>query len=165
MKTIVELFKASDLIVISTPVYVDGMPGDLKNLFDRTVAVGNPFLELRDSQTRHPFPEGYIPKKLVLLSSCGLWEMVHFDPLLMHIKAICKNLGLVYSGALLRPHAFALRSFPINDILHAAKQAGVEIATQKCISDTLENTVSRELIPQLDYLTMMNKKAESMLHA
>lgn len=164
MKNIIELFKAAELIVVSTPVYVDGMPGDLKNLFDRTVAVGNPFLELREGQTRHLFPKEYVPKKLVLLSSCGLWEMEHFDPILIHLKAICKNLGLIFSGALLRPHALALRTFPINDILHAAKQAGTEITTQKCISDTLQNTVSRELIPQTDYITMMNDKATSILN-
>lgn len=164
MKKIVELYKAADLIVISTPIYVDGMPGDLKNLFDRTVAVGNPFLELRDGQTRHPFPKDFTPKKLVLISSCGLWEMEHFDSILTHFKAIGKNLGFVISGTLLRPHAFAMRNFPINDILQAAKQAGVGIVTNGSVSDTLQKTVSREIMPQLDYISMMNKKAASMLH-
>ncbi len=163
MKNIIDHFKAADLIVISTPIYVDGLPGDLKTLLDRTVAVGNPFLEVRDGQTRHPFPEGYIPKKLVLLSSCGLWEMEHFDPILIHLKAISKNLGLHISGALLRPHAFAMRNVPINDILHAAKQAAVEVLTEGSVSDTYQKTVSRELMPQLDYVSMMNKKVTSML--
>jgi multimeric flavodoxin WrbA len=164
MKIIVELYKAADLIVISTPVYVDGMPGDLKNLFDRLVAVGNPFLEVRDGQTRHPFQKDYTPKKLVLISSCGFWEMEHFDSILIHLKAISKNLGLLFSGALLRPHSFAMRNFPINDILHAAKQSGTEILTDGCISDTLQKTVSREIVPQLDYITMMNNKAASLLY-
>jgi hypothetical protein len=164
MKNIIKLFKAADLIVVSTPIYVDGMPGDLKNLFDRTVVVGNPFLELREAQTRHPFPKDYVPKKLVLISSCGLWEMEHFDPIIIHLKAICKNLGLIFSGALLRPHALALRNFPINDILHAAKQAGSEFITKGCVSETLQLIVSRQIMPQLDYIDMMNKKADSILY-
>ncbi|HEX2957389.1 MAG TPA: flavodoxin family protein [Chitinispirillaceae bacterium] len=164
MKNIVELYNAADLIVISTPIYVDGMPGDLKNLVDRLIASGNPFLELRDGQTRHPLPKDYVYKKLVLISSCALWEMEHFEPLLAHLKAICKNLGMIFSGALLRPHAFALRNFPINDILHASKQAGAETVTQGHVSDTLQKTVSREIMPQSDYITMMNKKTSSLLH-
>jgi multimeric flavodoxin WrbA len=164
MNSITPLFKNADLIVISTPVYVDGMPGDLKTLLDRLVAIGNPFLEIRDGQTRHPFHESYTPKKLVLISSCGLWEMEHFDPMIFHMKAICKNLGLELSGTLLRPHSFALREFDINDILAASKQAGTEIVKNGKISSVTQATISREILPQHDYMYLMNKKANSLLN-
>jgi multimeric flavodoxin WrbA len=164
MNTIIPLFKAADLIVLSTPVYVDGMPGDLKTVFDRLVAIGNPYFEIRNGQTRHPFTHENTLKKLVLISSCGLWEIEHFDPLLTHIKAICKNLGLTLSGTLLRPHSFTMRNFNINEILSASKQAGNEIFKYGSVSIETQNVVSQEIVPQHTYMDLMNNKAHSLLN-
>jgi multimeric flavodoxin WrbA len=165
MNTIIPLFNNADLVVLSTPIYVDGMPGDLKILFDRLVGIGNPYFEIRNGQTRHPFTHEFTHKKLVLISSCGLWEIEHFDPLLTHIKAICKNLGLSLSGTLLRPHSFTLRNFDVNDILIASKQAGNEIVKYGSVSMETQNVVSREIVPQQAYMDLMNNKANSLLNS
>lgn len=42
--------------------------------------------------------------KMVLVSNCGFWEMDNFDPLLVHLKALCRNAEAEFVGALLRLH-------------------------------------------------------------
>jgi multimeric flavodoxin WrbA len=163
MAGLIEKFKAADLIVFSTPVYCDGVPGQLKVMMDRLVVLGNPLLELRENHTRHPHPVDYIPKKFVLITSCGLWEKDNFVPMVAHLKAFCKNLGFCFCGALLRPHSFAMKGNDINDILHAAKKAGSEIIEKGTIDLTTEDVVAREIVSRETYLEILNRKANGLL--
>jgi multimeric flavodoxin WrbA len=156
--------KNADLIVFSTPVYCDGVPGQLKVLMNRMVVLGNPFLELVDNHTRHPFPPDYKKQRFVIIASCGLWEIDNFNPMLIHLKAFCKNVGFSFSGALLRPHAFALRNHDINEILHAAKIAGQEIIQNDKISSQTEDAISKTIIPREEYMENVNKKAAALIH-
>jgi hypothetical protein len=98
----------------------------------------------------------------VLISNCGFWEMDNFDPLVMHIKAICKNTCWEYIGALLRPHGEAFgymvrHGLEIQDVLAAAKNAGKELAKTGKISEENIRTVSRELVSLETYVKMTNK--------
>ena len=70
----------ADILVLATPVYVDGVAGPMKNLLDRIVPLAQPFFELRDGHCRHPARDVNKDGKLVLVSNCGFWEMDNFDP-------------------------------------------------------------------------------------
>ena len=157
-------FDDADCIVFSTPVFCDGVPGPLKVMMDRLVVKGNPFLVLRDGHTRHPSPPDYRPKHFVLISSCGLWEMDNFVPVTTHLQAFCRNVGYRFAGALLRPHSFAMRSAPVNDILRAARTAGKELAETGSIASATITAVGREIVPRDVYMDMINKKAEAYAH-
>jgi len=74
MAMLVGKFRSADVVVFSTPVYCDGVPGPLKTAMDRLVVLGNPFLRLIDNHTRHPAPYGEKKRSFVLVASCGLWE-------------------------------------------------------------------------------------------
>lgn len=156
--------KKAEIIVFSTPVYCDGVPGQLKVMMDRMVVSGNPLLEIRDNHSRHPFPSDHVHKKFVLISSCGFWEIDNFDSMISHLKAFCKNVGLTYSGALLRPHAFAMKNCDINDILHAAKNAGREIIENDSISSKTADIVSREICSREKYIKDVNTKVMNLSH-
>jgi multimeric flavodoxin WrbA len=147
----------ADIWVLATPLYADGMTGTMKIILERAVfPMLEPFIELRNGVCRHPFRKGYNAGKIVLVSTCGFWEMLHFDPLLVHMKALCKNARREFAGALLRPHAGALRPMAtaglINDIFDAAKDAGRELIQDgKILPETLK-IISRELLPLNRYL-------------
>ncbi len=126
--------------------------------------MGNPYLEIRDGQTRHPFPINYKQKKLVLISSCGLWEIEHFDSMLYHLNAISKNLDLVSAGTLLRPHSYAMRECDIMDILAASKKAGREIAEAGYISSETQSTISREILFKTRLHGLINTRADTLLN-
>jgi multimeric flavodoxin WrbA len=162
VRALLPKFQNADIIVFATPVYVDGMPGTLKNLIDRLLPTLEPYFTMRGEHCRHQPRPPHKHSKVVLISNCGFWEMDNFDPLVMHIKAICKNTCWEYVGALLRPHGEAFgymvrHGVEIQDVLTAAKNAGRELAKTGKISEENLRTVSRELVPLETYVEMTNR--------
>ncbi len=158
----------ADILVLATPLYVDGVSGPLKNLMDRILPLALPHFELRDGHCRHPRRKKRNGSKLVLVSNCGFWEMDNFDPLLAHIKAVCKNMGAEFAGALLRPHGPALRvmkemGITVEDVFEAAREAGRQLVKEGMISDETLKAVSRELLPLELYVQTVNQKIEEVL--
>ena len=92
MEMLLPKLARADVWVFATPVFFDGISGALKNLIERMFPLLEPFYELRDGHCHHPRRAGTKSGKLVLVSNCGNWEMDNFDPLLLHIKAICNTI-------------------------------------------------------------------------
>ena len=162
--------RQADIWVLATPLYVDGMSGPMKNLLDRFISLVQPFIELRDGHCRHPLREGPKSGKVVLVSNSGFWEMDNFDPLLVHVRAMCKNTAREFAGGLLRPHGEALRPMielgaPPDDIFAAAKEAGRQLVRDGEMSTETLNIVSRELLPLDMYVQMANQKFQQDLDA
>lgn len=160
--TVLPKVKSADILVLSTPLYVDGMSGPMKMLIDRFIPLGEPFITMKDDHCRHdPLEKDWVGLKTVLVSSCGFWELDNFDALVTHVQAICKNLSSDFAGALIRPHAPAIRPMvemgvDIGDIFEAAKDAGSQLAREGTISGETLSTVSRPLVPLEDYVEQIN---------
>jgi multimeric flavodoxin WrbA len=160
----------AEILVFATPLHADGVSGPMKNLMDRQLPRGIPYLEFRDGRCRHPMGEGHKPGKIVLVSSCGLWEMENFDPILAHMRAYSQNMQKEFAGALLRPHAPALTLMmqdgkAQSEIVEAAKRAGRQLVSEGKMSvDTLK-TVSRELLPAQEFVTRLNQFIDLGLEA
>lgn len=151
MEMLLPKLARADVWVFATPVYFDGISGALKNLIERMLPLVEPFYELRDGHCRHPRREGTKSGKIVLVSNCGFWEMDNFDPLLVHMKAICKNIDREFAGALLRPHGTGMRrmlerGIVIDDIFAAAKDAGRQLVADGRMSSETLKAVSRNLM-------------------
>jgi multimeric flavodoxin WrbA len=171
MKSLFPKIAEADVLVLATPLYVDGMSGMMKNVLDRLIPMAEPFFEMRDGHCRHVIRyKNKIDSKIVLVSNCGFWEMDNFDPLVDHVKAICRNENREYAGALLRPHGPALRYMkemeaPVDDIFEAAKTAGTELVTKGKMDQATLNTISRELLPLEEYFAQANQYFQSRLAA
>ena len=156
MNMLLPKIRESDVLVFGSPLHFDGISGPMKNLFDRMLPiVANTFYEVRNGHLQVGLHEGHKPKKVVLVCSCGLWEMDNFDPPVVQMKAICRHLGSEFAGALLRPHANFLSTIepdsPMSDIFDSANQAGQQLVTKgEMSSGTLQN-VSRQLMPLDEY--------------
>ena len=142
----------ADVLVMATPVYVDGVSGPMKMVIDRMLPLLHGPFEKREGHCRHPLREEYVRGTLVLVSNCGFWEMDNFDPLVVHLKAVCKNMSREYAGALLRPHGGALRVLKgpgglADDVFEAARDAGRQLVRDGAIKDETLAAVSRELMP------------------
>lgn len=162
----------ADVIVHASPIYVDGINGPLKNLIDRCIPVAEPFVELRDGHCRHPLRNktGTNAGKVVLVSTCGFWEMDNFEPAIFHMKAACKNMNRTFAGALVRPCAHAFQAMlamgaPVKDIPEAAKEAGRQLVKDGEMSEETLNIISRELIPLETFIQMSNKTFEQLIEA
>jgi multimeric flavodoxin WrbA len=164
MEQVLPKLSAAEIWVFATPVYVDGMAGPLKNLFDRIVPTAQPLFEMRDGHCRHPFRGTESFGKMVLVSNCGFWEMDNFDPLLAHMRAIAKNAGRRFAGALLRPHGPALKPMlaagaPVGDVLDAAREAGRQLARRGEMTEEVLARVSRPLLPLEKYFKAANQNS------
>jgi multimeric flavodoxin WrbA len=151
MEMLLQKLAEADIWVFATPVYFDGISGTLKNLIERMLPLVEPFYELRDGHCRHPRREGTKSGKIVLVSNCGFWEIDNFDPLIVHMKAISKNLDRKFAGALLRPHGTGMRrmlegGIAVDDIFAAAKEAGRQLVEDGKMSSETLKTVSRNLM-------------------
>jgi len=161
----------ADIWVFATPLYVDGATGSLKGLMDRMLPRIQPFFEIRKGRCRHPLMEEAKAGKLVVVSNCGFWEMENFDPLLVHMRALCENASLDFAGALLRPHGEALQEMVeqgapvVGEVFNAARKAGREIVEQGSIGEDTLRAVGQELMPREAYAQMANAYFQELLDA
>ncbi len=168
MGKILKALKTAHILVLATPVYVDGMNSSMKACLDRLIPLIEPFFEIRNNHCRHPPRDQFIPKKVVLVSVCGFTELDNFDPLIMHVKAFCKNFSSEYIGAVLRPYGASLpyiKSMGIdtNHIYEAAQTAGYQTVTQGKITPEIQKTISQKLVPRDKYIEVLNASFQRKL--
>ena len=158
----------SDLLVLSVPLYVDGLPGPVKTFIDRLIPRADMRIEIREGRCRHPIREGRKPLPIALVASCGFWEVENFDPMVAHIKAWGKNANSPFLGAVLRPMGPMFRGMlesgiPLDDIFQAAKEAGRQLVTAGEMSSETLATVSRPIMPREEFVRLHNEKVNEVL--
>jgi multimeric flavodoxin WrbA len=158
----------ADVVVLATPVYVDGMTGPMKTLLDRLIPLIEPFFEIREGHCRHARREGVKAGQLALVSVSGFTELDNFAPLVAHVRAVCKNMGRAFAGALLRPYGASLAALQqmgisVDDVIEAARSAGRQLVREGQIAQETLAVVSRELVPREDYVRAVNASFERAL--
>ncbi len=151
----------SDITVCATPLYFDGMNAAMKGLLDRSVSLLQPFFVLHDGHCRHDPLPGYRPGRVVLVSVSGFTELDNFDPLLVHIRAMCRNMRSEFAGALLRPYANSLPGLAesgvdVEDVYAACREAGRQLVQEGGMDQAVLARVSRELVPRERYIKAVN---------
>ena len=168
MAQLLEKMKTSDVWIFASPLYWDGVSGLMKNFFDRLLPLLEPYIELRDGHCRHPVRDDLEGGKIVLISSCGFWEMDNFEPMLSQVMAICRNINRDFAGALLRPHGalfkYMIRNYEsVKDILNAARKAGHELIMDGRISQNSMIMVSYELMSREEYIDLINENMKQTM--
>jgi putative sterol carrier protein len=152
-----------DLWILAAPVYIDGLPGALKNFIDRMLSILDPEFIIKDDHNRHPIRYPKMPH-LVLLSPCGYSEMDNFHPMVEHIKKICKNMHLTYLGEILLPATWVM-TIPnlqplYTPVFEAIKQAGKEIISKGKIPDELSKRITKEIFSRGQILAIKNRAGQ-----
>lgn len=163
MSKVLNRLREAELWVFATGVYWDGPTGLLKTAMDRMLPFVEPFMDVDNGRTRNRLRDGMIAGKLVLVSTCGHWEMESFRVQVAQIEAFSQQVGRSFAGALLRPHAFALPHLmwlgkETAHVLEAAQKLGGQLATEGVMAEELLQTVSSELMPQAVYVRHMNSE-------
>ncbi|MGD9397533.1 MAG: flavodoxin family protein [Candidatus Thorarchaeota archaeon] len=153
MTEILEKMADADIIVLATPVYVDGMTGSLKTLLDRSIPLLHGAFELRDDHCRHALRGHVKAGKIALFSVCGFYEMDNFDPLIAHVKAFSKNMNREYVGEVLRPYGWIIepgikQGAPLGFILEAIKKAGHQLISEGRMKEETLSTIASEIVPR-----------------
>ena len=88
--------------------------------------------------------------------------MDNFDPLITHVKALCKNMSREFVGSLLRPYAWIIepaleQGAPHNYILEAVKQAGFQLVSDGKMNEETLATIASEILPRDDVIKRMQQ--------
>lgn len=159
MIQVLEVFEKADLWVFATPLYFNGMTGTLKTFTDRLLPLGRAETVTKDGMTWHPERNPVPESKLLLISTCGLYEKEHFAPLVHHLESISRNVFRTFSGALLRPHAWV--RFPLPDeIIRAAESAGAGLMLNGVINQVDIDAVGCPLLSREVFLRLSNTGRE-----
>ncbi|MBO8167493.1 MAG: flavodoxin family protein [Kosmotoga sp.] len=160
MQMLYPLLREADILILATPVYIP-LPGDMQNFINRLCPLLDPVLKFEDGRTRARFRENVNIKKIALVSASGWWELGNFDVVVHIVKELAKNANAEFAGAVLRPHAYFMKSKAISDadkkeVLDALKKAGSELVSEgKMHKKTLES-ISRPLISEKEILQIYN---------
>jgi len=168
MQWLIPKMHDADVLVYATPLYSYGMNGQMKNIIDRMIVLAEPFMEVVEGRSRHIAGDGEKPRKIVLVSNCGLWGIDNFDPLVVHMKKLCQDPLMEYAGALLRPHGEALRAMlnvgaPVGDVIDAAREAGRQLISDGKMSQDTLGVISRDLLPVELYVKMANEQFRKVM--
>ncbi len=165
MPEVLEKIRQSDILVLATPLYADGMNACLKNIIDRSIPLIEPFIIERHSRSRHPLRPGVRRGKVVLVSSCGFYEIDNFEPLQSHMRELAVNMNRSLSAVLLRPHGPALTEMMkrglfkclTSGVLSAAREAGRQFAAHGSVESKVIGRVEKPLLPKSFYNILVNK--------
>jgi multimeric flavodoxin WrbA len=161
MNLIYPKLKKADVLVLATPLYVDGMNAQLKAAVDRFLPLVKPFFEVRDDHCRHPRREEVTGGRLVLVSVCGFHELDNFDALVTHAQAICRNMDREFSGAVLRPYAkifpfLKMKGVDVDSVYRDVRRAGVELIQEGKLTNETQARIGRDLVSRNELIDGMN---------
>lgn len=156
MEPVYPLLRQADILVLATPVYIP-LPGAMQELINRLCPLLDPLqCTFSGGRTRARFRTDVAIRHIVLICVSGWWELGNCDSVLRIAEDLAANAGLPLAGALLRPHAWALRQrgtlTPDGEaVLAAVRSAGRQTVASGAIDPATLDAVSRPLISLEDY--------------
>lgn len=171
MPEIREKIKRSDILVYGTPLYVDGVTAQLKTMMDRQISSAMPFVKVENGRSRHPGRGKGTGgrKKMVFISNCGFGEKENFGPVIQHMKAVARNMGVDYLGSLVRPMGGILSKIEESDpetiqaIYQAFQKAGYEAVDKGALSEDVQNEASKAIMSMEEYGKFINSMMHEMM--
>lgn len=163
MQSLYPKLREAEILVLATPVYIP-LPGEMQNLINRLCPLVEPILNRQDGRTRARFHAEVKISKIVLVSTCGWWEMGNFGTVLRIAKELAKDANVKFAGAVLRPHAYLMveNKEKARSILEAARRAGYQLATKGKMSKDLLEIIGQPLISEEELRQRSNGEYESI---
>ena len=154
---ILDLYRASDLIIWSFPLYCYGMPSHLKAVLDRTIPLMKmDMVQLSDGRVQHVALADFSKIHTVVISGCGFpdWEG-NFDALKLQCKQCFGNLTMVCvpETPMLNVPQAAVVADPLLDRFEAA---GAEYAKDLSLSPETVAGLEAPMIPKEMYIRIVN---------
>ena len=152
MQPLYPKLKDSDILVLATPVYIP-LPGRMQDFINRLCPLIEPMLENYEGRTRARLRKDVGIQKFVLLATGGWWEIQNFDTLIHIVKELADNAHVEFAGAVVRPHAFLMKSKGVLtkdgvSVLDEARKAGCQLVKEGAISLETLDKISRPLITE-----------------
>lgn len=152
----------ADVIVYAFPIYADGMPGILKNYFDRSVSRAYPYIIDGLNGVRHP--RRYIKENqsMIIFSICGFFENKNFKPVQVFFNALAHNRHCPVIAEIYRTTAVGLYGNPFlfkmqNEVIDALGKAGEEVMENGKINRKTKRTITQRIKGTKKDMTKINE--------
>ena len=152
---------AADVLVLATPVYIP-LPSGMQIFLNRLCPLMEPVLSWRDGRTRARLHGDVKIRKIVLVSTCGWWEMGNFGTVVRIAEELAKDCGVEFVGPVLRPHAYLLaqESEKSQAVRDALRKAGLELVQSGSVSRSLLDVIGQPLVSEEAYRQSQNDDYE-----
>ena len=154
---ILDLYRTSDLIIWSFPLYCYGMPSHLKAFLDRTIPlVKMDMRQEEDGTVRHEALADFSRIHTVVLCGCGFpdWDG-NFDALKMQCRQCFGSMTMVCVPE--TPMLNVPAAAPLADPLLARfEEAGAEYAAGMAFSPETVAALETPMIPKEMYISIVN---------
>lgn len=160
MPALVDRVRSADMMVLATPVYLDGITSWAKSFIDRLVVFLDPHFQADGEGLVHPVRWKF-PDKVFLVSVCGYPGLRNFEPLVLHLQRIARNFHSEFSGALLRPAVFSIllaKKYPdrVRHVMDALRSAGEELVRTGGVSETTLAAVAQDICTTEELMATAN---------
>ena len=160
MPGLIERIRTADMMVLATPIYLDGMTSLAKTFIDRLVVFLDPHFIMDERGLLHPLRWRF-PQKMFLVSVCGYSGLHNFDPLVLHTERLVRNLHSEFCGALLRPAVFSVlltRKYPerVRQVLDFARMAGEELVKLGSVTASTLQAVAEDICTPEELMATAN---------
>ena len=154
---ILDLYRTSDVIIWSFPLYCYGMPSHLKAVLDRTI----PLIKMKmvqepDGTVRHEPLADFSKIRTLVICGCGFpdWDG-NFDSLRMQCKQCFRDPDIVCvpEAPMLNVPEAAVVADPL---LAAFEEAGAEYAEKLTLSADTVARLEKPMIPKEAYIRIVN---------
>ena len=147
--------RKADILVLATPVYFP-LPDYFQSFLNRLIMpLINPVLKtMPDGRTRAILHKDVRIKKIVLVSTCGWWEMGNFGTVLHIARELAADFNIEFAGAVLRPHSDCMvpDDKKTKKILENCELAGFQLIKEgKMYPDVLKQ-ISKPLIKRKNFI-------------
>ncbi|MHA1465325.1 MAG: NAD(P)H-dependent oxidoreductase [Candidatus Heimdallarchaeaceae archaeon] len=147
VKELYDKMNEADLIVFAFPLYAGGIPGILKNFFDRGVIQLHPYMVKGLHAIRHP---RRIKKDqaAVVLTICGFPEIGQLDAVKAYFEDWSHNGHIPIIAEILRPGCMEIYNNPLhyqllNSVMESLEEAGKELFENGEIDKKLLDSISQ----------------------
>ena len=160
MPALLVKMRQADVVVYAVPLYVFSVTAQMKTFMDRHIPDLDPHIVKLGEHYIHPARYETTNRRVVLISNCGFPERHHFDALVKTFELVTDGPNSELVGTILCPAGELLKVEPLQEGLQwyfdAARQAGREVVQQGSISEEIQATLDRDLVPLETFLMMAN---------
>jgi multimeric flavodoxin WrbA len=146
--------RKADILVLAAPVYIP-LPDYFQSFMNRLLPLMNPVLKTTpNGRTRAITNKDVRIKKIVLVSTCGWWEMGNFNVVLHIAKELAANMSVEFAGAVLRPHADYMvpEDKETKKVLENCELAGFQLIKEGKMHPDILKQISKPLIKRKNYI-------------
>ena len=157
MKAILEEILASDLLILSFPLYCYGMPAPLKAIIDRILPLSSMAMEKVGDRYEHVGQADVSHLRYLMICGCGFPNSRHnFEPAVAQFRLLFPQghtiLTVPESPMFNAPEA-AVVTVPRLELI---RQAGRQYAEKGEIEEALLSEITSPMIPEEQYAAIVN---------